>query len=65
MPRKKWRSVSCTDDGLRSHSSQSAAYAWVGEQPAGERFRVQVDEGHGWESYSTVASRGDGTTDEE
>jgi hypothetical protein len=64
MPRKKWRTVSCSNDGLRSHSSQPAAYAWISGQPAGGRFRVQVDEGYGWENWATVASNGDGTTDE-
>ncbi|MGX6604818.1 hypothetical protein ACWKSP_22220 [Micromonosporaceae bacterium Da 78-11] len=66
MPRTKWRTVSCTDDGLRSHSSQPAAYTWVGKQPVGVRFRVQYDEqqGGGWRSYSTVWSAGDGMTDE-
>jgi hypothetical protein len=66
MPRTKWRTVSCADDGLRSHSSQPAAYTWVAKQPAGDRFRVQYDEllGGGWLSYSTVRSNGDGTTEE-
>lgn len=65
MPRKKWRTVSCTDDSLRSHTSQPAAYRWISEQGDGARFRVQVDEGYGWENYATVVSRGDGTTDED
>jgi hypothetical protein len=64
MPRSKWRTVSCTDDSLRSHSSQPAAYRWVAERPAGARFWVQVDEGRDWQSYATVESCGDGTTDE-
>lgn len=67
MPRTKWRTVSCADDGLRSHSSQQAAYRWISDRPAGERFRVQVDNSlhYGWQDYATVVSNGDGTTDEE
>lgn len=65
MARKKWRMVSCADDGIRNCSSRPAAYRWISEQPKGARFRVQVDEGYGWESWATVFSRGDGTTDEE
>lgn len=65
MPRKRWRTVSCADDSLRSHSSQPAAYTWIAGRPAGDRFRVQVNEGYDWENYATVVSRGDGTTDEE
>lgn len=65
MARKRWRTVSCTDDGLRSHSSQTAAYNWISGRPAGDRFRVQVNEGYDWEPWATVVSNGDGTTDEE
>lgn len=65
MARSRWRTVSCSDDGLRSHPSQPRAYAWVAGQPAGARFRVQVNEGYSWQPYATVVSVGDGTTDEE
>jgi hypothetical protein len=65
MARTKWRTVSCADDSLRSHRSQHAAYDWIADQPAGARFRVQIDEGRDWMPYATVASNGDGTTDEE
>jgi hypothetical protein len=66
MPRTKWRTVSCTDDSLRSHSSQPAAYLWVSQRLSGARFRVQVDEGYGWENYATVVSTGTpGRTEEE
>ena len=65
MPGKRWRTVSCIDDSRRSHPSQPKAYKYVGKQPAGARFRVQVDEGRDWQPYATVFSCGDGTTDEE
>lgn len=67
MARTKWRTVSCFDDGLRSHTSQPAAYTWISARPAGDRFRVQVDDSlhYGWQDYAIVVSRGDGTTDEE
>jgi hypothetical protein len=65
MARKKWRTVSCADDGLRSHPSQQKAYAWISERPAGERFRVQIDEGYDWENWAVVTSVGNGTTSEE
>lgn len=65
MARTKWRTVSCVDDSLRSHSSQQAAYRWVsGRRVSG--FRVQYDEclGGGWRAYATVSAVGDGTTEE-
>lgn len=62
---RKWRTVSCTDDSLRSHTSQAKAYAFVAGQPSGARYRVQVDEGQDWMPYATVVSCGDGTTEEE
>ena len=65
MASKKWRTVSCADDSVRSHTSQAKAYAFVAGQESGVRFRVHVQEGHGWMPYATVVSRGDGTTDEE
>lgn len=65
MARTKWRTVSCTDDGLRSHGSQPAAYTWIAGQDQGAQFRVQINEGRDWQPYATVSSRGDGTTDEE
>lgn len=65
MPAKKWRTVSCVDDSFRSHPSQPKAYEYIGDQPAGARFRVWVDDGFGWQAYATAVSRGDGTTDEE
>jgi hypothetical protein len=52
MPRSKWRTVSCTDDSLRSHTSQPAAYRWVGRQAEGAQFRVMVDNGDGWEDFA-------------
>jgi hypothetical protein len=63
----RWRTVSCVDDGLRSHPSQSKAYAWIAGQPSGSRFRVQVNDSrdYTWQNYATVVSRGDGTTNEE
>lgn len=66
MPRIKWRTVSCTDDSLRSHSSQQAAYEWVADREPGARFRVQFDErlGGGWRPYAVVSAAGDGTTEE-
>lgn len=64
MARTKWRTVSCSDDSLRSHQSQTAAYTWVAQRMPGARFRVQVDEGYGWENYSTVTSTGGGTEEE-
>jgi hypothetical protein len=64
MARKKWRTVSCTDDSLRSHSSQLVAYTWIAGRMPGLRFRVQVDEGYGWENYATVVSTGGGTDEE-
>lgn len=67
MPRTKWRTVSCTDDGLRSHASQPAAYRWIAEQPAGARFRVQVNDDRcfDWQPYATATSCGDGGVEEE
>lgn len=67
MKRTKWRTVSCTDDGITTHRSQPAAYDRVASWNPGERFRVQYDEGlgAGWMPYTTVISNGDGTTDEE
>jgi hypothetical protein len=67
MPKTKWRTVSCADDGFRSHASQPAAYRWIADQPAGDRFRVQIKDNKGfdWRPYATVVSVGDGTTDEE
>jgi hypothetical protein len=64
MARKRWRTVSCTDDSIRKHSSETAANTWVGGQPAGARFRVQVDEGFDWQAYATVVSTGGGTDGE-
>ncbi len=61
MARKRWRTVSCLDDSIRAQSSQQKAYEWVDAQPAGYRFRVQVDEGFGWENYATVVSTDAGT----
>lgn len=62
MASRKWRTVSCTDDGLRSHGSAGKAYDWIASRPAGERFRVQYDEqlGDGWRLYATVMSTADG-----
>lgn len=65
MAKRKWRTVSCLDDGIRNYGSEKAAYAWIADQPKGSRFRVQLDEGYDWEHYITVVSNGDGTTDEE
>lgn len=67
VPRlKKWRTVSCHDDSLRSHTSQPKAYEFVSGQPPGRRFRVQVDErlGAGWVNYATVVSTSGGTEEE-
>jgi hypothetical protein len=65
MARTRWRTVSCADDSRRTYTSEEKAYAFVAAQPAGDRFRVQVDEGRDWQPHKTVVSRGDGTTDEE
>lgn len=61
MARKKWQTVAYTDQTVQPHPSQPAAYTWVGQQPVGEKYRVNVDEGHGrWEWYSDVTSTADG-----
>jgi hypothetical protein len=67
MAHSKWRTVSCTDDSVRSHTSQPAAYRWIAGQPAGARFQVQVNDSgcFDWQPYATVVSGGDGTTNEE
>lgn len=67
MPRTKWRTVSCTDDSLRSHTSQQSAYAWIAGREQGAWFRVQYDErlGGGWRAYATVTAAGDGKTEEQ
>jgi hypothetical protein len=67
MPKRKWRTVSCVDDGLCSHGSQPAAYRWVADRERGVRYRVQYDDGlgGGWCPYATVAAAGDGTTEED
>ena len=65
MARTRWRTVSCADDSIKAHGGKAGAYRWVADQPAGSRFRVRLDEGYGWETYATVRSNGDGTTDEE
>lgn len=67
MARTRWRTVSCVDDGLRSHASQQAAYRWIASREPGVRYRVQYDEclGGGWSSYATASAVGDGTTEEE
>jgi hypothetical protein len=65
MPRPKWRTVSCADDSLRTHNSEQAVYRWVAQQPAGTRYRLQIDEGYGWQNVVTVVPNGNGTTDEE
>lgn len=62
MARQKWRTVSCADDSLRSHSSETAAYVWVGNRLPGLRFRVQYDKqlGGGWQDRCMVQSIGSG-----
>lgn len=67
MAKTKWRTVSCADDGLKSHTSQPAAYRWIAKQEQGARFRVQVNDSlhDGWQDYATVVSRGDDTTTDE
>ncbi len=62
MPRTKWRTVSCADDSIRSHASETAAYLWVGNRLPGLRFRVQFDRQHGggWQTECTVESIGGG-----
>lgn len=66
MPRSKWRTVSCEDDSLHSHTSQQSAYRWVSGRMPGLRFRVQYDEqlGGGWQDYAKVVSTGGGTDEE-
>lgn len=66
MPRTKWRTVSCDDDSLRSHTSQQKAYEWIATLMPKRRFRVQYDEqlGGGWQIYATVVSTGGGTDEE-
>jgi hypothetical protein len=65
MARGTWRTVSCETDSRRDFKSQQAAKDWVGGQPAGARFRIQVDAGHNWVPFTTVVSNGDGPTEEE
>lgn len=67
MPRlKKWRTVCCVNDSVRFHRDRAAAYAFVGKQPPGRRFRVQRDEqmGAGWEDGPTLVSTGEGVEEE-
>jgi hypothetical protein len=67
MPKTKWRTVSCTDDSLRSHSSQQAACDWISGREPGAQFRVQFDEGRGggWQEAARVTAVKHGWTKEE
>ena len=67
MARTKWRTVSCTNDSIRSHSSREAAYEWASSQGRGARFRVQFDNGRGggWQEYARVTAVRAGWVEEE
>jgi hypothetical protein len=60
MPTKRFRTISCADDSRRNFKTETAVYAWIGQQPPGTRFRVVFDEGYDWQPSATVRVGADG-----